>query len=382
MKKITLVYISFLLSSLIINGQEAVQNFGNLKVHTDGALGFHHDLINNGISDDNQGLIGFFSNNSILISGAFRPVFEDLEIMVTNNLYLEVGIRVTNNTNYILGNIITPRDQIDIYIDYINNAFYNGNEDFTKVDGYAGITNKSNFTFPIGDETRLRPLSLISETTISNAKSAYFFENPNSPSTFSLSFDTATHTDIITMISTKEFWDVDAATPAKVRLTWNPESEVNVLAEAVEDLRVVGWHTTNETWENLGISEYGGDFSNGYISSEAFTPDDYSVITLGGSLNKNNINLANYLITPNGDGTNDFLVIKEVALSPDNLLKIYNRWGRKVYEAEDYDNTFEGIANSGLLVNKDKILPSGLYFYIIELKDIDVLHQGYLYINE
>jgi len=372
----------FMSSITVVIGQEAMQNFGNLKVHENGAIGFHHDLINNGFTDDNNGLVGFFSNNNLNISGAFRPIFNDIEIMVAQNLYLEVGVGVTNNSNYILGNVITPRGTIDINFDYINSAYYNGNESLAKVDGYAAITNKSNFIFPIGDETRLRPLEIIAETIIPKAKSAYYFENPNNPTNFLTNFDTSTHTDILTMISTKEFWDVDSETNAKVRLTWNPESEVQLLADAVEDLRVVGWHTENSIWENLGSTAHNGDFNNGSISSDIFIPDDYSIITLGGSLTKNNMDLANYLISPNNDGINDVLIIKEVSLSPDNLLKIYNRWGRQVYISEDYTNDFSGIANSGIVVNKNRVLPSGLYFYIIELFDIDVIHQGYLYINE
>lgn len=375
----TIILILWYCSAL---GQEALHNFGNLKIHDTGAVGFHHDLINNGFTDDNEGLVGFFSNENIIISGALRPIFEDIEIMVVANLFLEVGVGVTNNTNYILGNIITPRNEPDINLDYFRDSFYNGDTDATKVDGYVAITNKRKFTFPIGYEAALRPLSIESATTIASAKSAYFFENPNTPSTFIESFDTQKHDDILTIISDKEFWDVDTETLSKVRLTWNVDSEVESLVDAIENLRVVGWHTENKKWENLGITLYNGDFTKGFIRSDTFVPDTYSVLTLGGSLNKSNIDLANYLITPNNDGINDFLIIKEVALSPNNLLKIYNRWGRAVYQATNYNNLFEGKANSGIIVNKNNILPSGLYFYTIELYDIDVIHQGYLYINE
>ena len=50
------------------HAQEALHNYGNLKIHDNGAMGFHHDLINDGTTDDNRGLAGFYSNNDIVIS--------------------------------------------------------------------------------------------------------------------------------------------------------------------------------------------------------------------------------------------------------------------------------------------------------------------------
>ncbi|MEZ5173780.1 MAG: gliding motility-associated C-terminal domain-containing protein [Bacteroidia bacterium] len=41
-------------------------------------------------------------------------------------------------------------------------------------------------------------------------------------------------------------------------------------------------------------------------------------------------------ISPNGDGKNDFLKIPFLSGYPENQVYIYNRWGRKVYEATNY----------------------------------------------
>jgi gliding motility-associated-like protein len=61
-------------------------------------------------------------------------------------------------------------------------------------------------------------------------------------------------------------------------------------------------------------------------------------------------------ISPNGDGKNDYFLIENIQyLGPDNTVKIFNRWGDKVFEMKDYNNTtriFDG-----------KELPSGVYFY-------------------
>ena len=46
------------------------------------------------------------------------------------------------------------------------------------------------------------------------------------------------------------------------------------------------------------------------------------------------------VITPNGDGQNDIFAIGNVARHPNTALTIFNRWGRQVFQASDYRNTF------------------------------------------
>jgi len=76
------------------------------------------------------------------------------------------------------------------------------------------------------------------------------------------------------------------------------------------------------------------------------------------------------------------LVIDAVSLSPNNILQIYNRWGRLVFEEKNYNNTFDGIANVSSVFKRNDRLPAGVYFYLISLEDIDIFHQGYLYLEQ
>jgi len=382
MNRIQLFLVLTLLTSNFGFAQEAVHNFGNLKIHENGAMGFHHDLINDGITDENLGLAGFFSNDNIIVSGAFRPIFKDMEVMVTNDLFLEVGVGVTNNSNFILGDVVTPRNLKDIHLEYINNSFYTSENDLRKIDGYSALTNKQNFTFPIGYGNRLRPLTLNSSQNISNAKSAYYFEDPNNPLNFSTSFNTNSLADILIAVSTFEFWDLETSASSEVVLSWDSLSSLPSFVDDINNLRVVGWNIQNNLWENLGGLNITGDLNAGKITSDIFLANKYSVITFGSSLSVDNIDLGNYLLTPNNDGDNDFLYLDAIALSPNNTLNIYNRWGRLVYSKDGYDNTFGGFANVKSVVNKSKILPDGVYFYIIDLKDIKKTHQGYLYISQ
>jgi gliding motility-associated-like protein len=84
------------------------------------------------------------------------------------------------------------------------------------------------------------------------------------------------------------------------------------------------------------------------------------------------------IFTPNGDGKNDGFVIKNIENYPNNKLKIFNRWGNKVYEKDGYLNEFEGFANTGDQVGKSK-LPSGTYYVILEYGDNKTeTYNGYL----
>lgn len=65
------------------------------------------------------------------------------------------------------------------------------------------------------------------------------------------------------------------------------------------------------------------------------------------------------LISPNGDGVNDFLELGCLDDAPNNQLMIFNRWGSKIYEAAPYRNNWSGDW-------KGRPLPAGVYFYVFK----------------
>lgn len=82
-------------------------------------------------------------------------------------------------------------------------------------------------------------------------------------------------------------------------------------------------------------------------------------------------------VTPNGDGYNDFLLIKYIGIvegSENNRVRIFNRWGQVVFETSNYDNltrVFTGLSDTG------NELPNGTYFYKIDLAN-GKSYNGYL----
>ena len=81
------------------------------------------------------------------------------------------------------------------------------------------------------------------------------------------------------------------------------------------------------------------------------------------------------VMTPNRDGYNDTFIITCVLNHPGSALSIFNRWGNEVYFNPDYQNNWEGTYDG-------KALPSGTYFYNLELNDNEKTKMsGYIYIE-
>jgi gliding motility-associated-like protein len=61
-------------------------------------------------------------------------------------------------------------------------------------------------------------------------------------------------------------------------------------------------------------------------------------------------------------------------------VKIFNRWGSKVYEAINYQNDWDGYStNSATSSNQ---LPSGTYYYVLEIRNSGFEPiQGYIYLG-
>ena len=75
------------------------------------------------------------------------------------------------------------------------------------------------------------------------------------------------------------------------------------------------------------------------------------------------------LITPNGDGSNDFWEIPESLFYPNTSVLIINREGQEVYKSSSYDNTWNGTFDG-------KLLPEATYYYFIQFPNSEKTHKG------
>ncbi len=379
---------TFLLTGLI-QAQTGLYNSGNIRIHPNGNLGFHTNLINDTTFDQNEGLAGFYGDQVIQVSGSISPTFRDVEFLVSNNVFLQNSVNVDNNVNFVDGNVLTPLNDQTIHLNFQNNGFFTGESDASKVTGFAAITNRSFFSFPVGDQNQLRPLLLDSESESPLAICAYFFENPSSPSSILESFDIEEKVRDIGTVTDREFWIIQSDVPATVTISWNSRSALGLIPNTTADaIIVVGWSKQANQWVIIGNSAQSGDISQGFVTSQTFIPSDFEAITFGtiplptDTFAVNNPTLGNYFLSPNGDGTNDFLVIEGMSESPNNSLRLFNRFGQKVFEKINYVDEFTGISNTGsLLLSQDIGLPEGIYYYLVTLDDLELTYQGFLFLD-
>lgn len=142
--------------------------------------------------------------------------------------------------------------------------------------------------------------------------------------------------------------------------------EVEILESCKQDQLILRANITGNT-NNITYAWYG---PNQFFSTEpfviitGFAAGTYGLIITDeeGCTASNEINLAktlcvipNYL-SPNQDGLNDFWNLAGFDVQK---VEIYNRWGRLVYEKENYTIEFTGVSLQG------KNLPDGTYFYLI-----------------
>ncbi|WP_457619017.1 T9SS type B sorting domain-containing protein, partial [Lutibacter sp.] len=80
------------------------------------------------------------------------------------------------------------------------------------------------------------------------------------------------------------------------------------------------------------------------------------------------------VITPNNDGINDtfdLLGLEDCGFTFN--VQVFNRWGKMVFQSNNYQNTWRGYPNvSGLTIGSSTILPTGTYYYIV-----NVLSSGF-----
>lgn len=80
------------------------------------------------------------------------------------------------------------------------------------------------------------------------------------------------------------------------------------------------------------------------------------------------INIPN-AFSPNGDGVNDTWIIEPLELFGDTETQVFNRYGQVIFQSRGYNKPWDGKRNS-------QPLPTGVYYYTIDMKDGKPLLTG------
>ncbi|AGC77789.1 gliding motility-associated-like protein [Nonlabens dokdonensis] len=88
------------------------------------------------------------------------------------------------------------------------------------------------------------------------------------------------------------------------------------------------------------------------------------------------------VLTPDGDGLNDtFIVSGLYNIYDKHKMHIFSRYGQKIWEGNNETGSWNGTSNTGLFSTGSR-LPTGTYFYVIELNEPNTKPvAGYVYLQ-
>lgn len=139
-----------------------------------------------------------------------------------------------------------------------------------------------------------------------------------------------------------------------------------VFINGPEGYETYSWTPTNDlTVYNVQGATFTGSNSTNYIVNSAHSngctrSDAIWVIVLNPTIPTG--------FSPNNDNINDSFVIPELDTYRGKLL-IFNRWGDKVFESDNYQNDWAGDCQTGFCLGQGP-LPEGTYFYDLEIEGV------------
>ncbi len=129
--------------------------------------------------------------------------------------------------------------------------------------------------------------------------------------------------------------------------------------------------------DNIGVNWSNPEFlDNNTISNPIATPDESMVITVTGQVDgcvltdEVTLEIGPPIIifntfTPNGDGINDIWNMTGIHRFANCQVNVFDRWGQNLFKSTGYTKAWDGTF-------KGNYLPTGAYYYTIELNSLEV----------
>jgi gliding motility-associated-like protein len=337
----------------------ALTNDGTLV--NNGSILIGGQWVNNGTYTPGSGAITFNSTapvqvinhnaqafNTLTISGGGVKQFL-ADIIINDELVLTDGILESSN---------------NAKINFGSTSTFSGGSDAAHIKGTVQRTGQGDLIFPIGNGATYLPIELI---------------NAGTGTTASFTLHDLLPSDVLTgnslsSLSDQRYWELSlqggSLAQSKIKLPSNGESFSNL-----DGVVVAGSATALGPYASLGNSDFTGTPASGSVLSEG--APTVAFYTLANSDNAITVYNA---VSVSEDGKNDYLQIQNIAQYPDNEVKIFNRWGDRVFQMKGYNNNdrdkrFNGLSDAG------NVLPSGTYFYSINLGDGSAVTTGYLHLK-
>lgn len=285
MQKIILS-VALILLGYAVFPQQAMQNNGNLRIHSGTALTSYGAMTNTSaavlVNNGSLYVKGNFVNNEpsmsagtgiLYLNGSLAQTVSGTTVLKTSGLVTDntAGITLNNDlsvagthtfTNGLIHSSATPN-----YLIYETGASHNGSTDARHVTGWVKKNGSADFTFPVGDNNYLRSVSL-SNLSGSSEFNAHYYTN---------TADVFNMLSPLVKVREAEYWQVDKMSGgnAQVTLNWDA-TKVPMDNILLADIRV--GHYTGGIWINTGGTATGDVSSTGSVTSNAIT--NFSPFTL------------------------------------------------------------------------------------------------------
>ena len=253
------------------------------------------------------------------------------------------------------------------FLTYESNANYTNATDAKHVNGWVKKIGNTAFTFPVGNASLLRDITIQNLSTTAEFKCRYNAMTPN---------PTQTALPIV-LVNNFEYWNLDRISggTAKVLINWN-NAKVTCPPYTLNEIRVVQYN--NGLWTSRGGTAAGNVLSTGTVLSDV--TDNFGMVTFGSTnwfLEKGNISLTGtrtagtskiqwqykgdnqpvaYEIERSNDGVTFTSLAKVSATANTNT---YNFVDTKPVTTETFWYRIKGIAANG----------NGLYSTVITLNE-------------
>lgn len=371
--------ILYIEGSVVNQAQGEVNNYGTIHMSGD----WTNNAPNFVFSSSSNGVVRMNGNSTQNIGGLNRTKFYDLILeggLVTKNMLIDAEVKneldlidaelQTNNNIMFVSN---PSPNAILW----NNGFVASND----LGGYLSrATNStSNYVYPVGSYSLsniYRGVEISPQTGDSNVYAVRLAPIDPTYDYVGISatgatggFDRQTKTPLIGEINDRFYHNISrfyGTTPANI--------QVNYFLADGEFETMSQWQNGINAWDRTSFTNIA---SFGAVSLGS--PDMVSNVALNSDFNHDLFALSKVMgvrvpqfISPNGDGLNDVLIIENIEFFPNNKLEIFNRYGSLVYSKDSYNNTWGGLLKNQNLPAfnyKDGSLPSGTYFYVLDLGD-------------
>ncbi len=100
-------------------------------------------------------------------------------------------------------------------------------------------------------------------------------------------------------------------------------------------------------------------------------------IAVGEKKNTEECLVIHNVITPNGDGVNDTWIIDCIESFPANKVTLFDRWGDRINEFENYNNVSQVWKGTD---DKNNAVPDGTYYYVVAIEN-GGKHAGWVFVR-